>query len=142
MELEHIAAFDRQTVVAVISAIVETDAERGYIDHYRFGVFPRADGGSMVIVMDCFLQLQASYNMLRIMAAMFLICLYSPGPALQTGDPPLCGKSGTPAAVCHRCLPRAENAAGYLIGGYGSAGGLLRREQMAGERPESDQPAG
>ena len=74
MELEHIAAFDRQTVVAVISAIVETDAELGYIDHYRFGVFPRADGGSMVIVMDCFLQLQASYNMLRIMAAMFLIC--------------------------------------------------------------------
>ena len=52
MELEHIAAFDRQTVVAVISAIVETDAERGYIDHYRFGVFPRADGGSMVIVME------------------------------------------------------------------------------------------
>lgn len=73
--LDHIAALDRQTVVDTISQIIDTGAERGYVDHYRFGVFPDGTGGSQVIVLDCFLQLQAANNMLRIMVAIFLACV-------------------------------------------------------------------
>ena len=75
VDLEHIAALDRQTVVDTISQIINTGAERGYVDHYRFGVFPNEDGGNTVIVLDCFLQLQASNNMLRIMVIIFLACV-------------------------------------------------------------------
>lgn len=73
--LDHIAALDRQTVVETVSRIIETGAERGYVDHYRFGVFSEQDGGSTIIVLDCFLQLQSANNMLRITVAIFLICV-------------------------------------------------------------------
>ena len=74
VDLEHIAALDRQTVVDTISQIINTGAERGYVDHYRFGVFPNEDGGNTVIVLDCFLQLQSANNMLHITIAIFLTC--------------------------------------------------------------------
>lgn len=45
--------------------------EPGYVDHYRFGIFPVEDGGSTVIVMDCFLQLQSVNNMT---VSIFLAC--------------------------------------------------------------------
>lgn len=48
---------------------------RGYVDHYRFGVFPDEAGGSTVIVLDCFLQLQAANNTLRITVIIFLACV-------------------------------------------------------------------
>ena len=75
VNLDHIAALDRQTVVDTISQIINTGAERGYIDHYRFGVFPNEDGGNTIIVLDCFLQLQSANNMLRITVAIFLTCV-------------------------------------------------------------------
>ncbi len=75
VNLEHIAALDRQTVVDVISQIIDTGAERGYVDHYRFGVFPDEGGGNTIIVLDCFLQLQSAHNLLRITAAIFLSCV-------------------------------------------------------------------
>ena len=74
VELEHIAALDRQTVADTIRQIINTGAERGYVDHYRFGIFPREEGGSTVIVLDCFLQLQAVNNMLGITVCIFLAC--------------------------------------------------------------------
>lgn len=46
VDLEHIAALDRQTVVDTVSRIVDAGTERGYVDHYRFGVFLDEDGGS------------------------------------------------------------------------------------------------
>lgn len=75
VNLDHIAALDRQTVVDAISRIINTGAKRGYVDHYRFGVFPNEDGGSTIIVLDCFLQLQSANNMLRITIAIFLTCV-------------------------------------------------------------------
>ncbi len=63
---EHIAALDRQSVVESIDEIISSGKSSGYVDYYRFKVFPSEDGGSTVIVLDCFRQLQASYNMLRI----------------------------------------------------------------------------
>lgn len=75
VDLEHIAAQDRQTVVDTVSRIVDTRTERGYVDHYRFGVFPGEDGGNTIIVLDCFLQLQSANNMLRITATIFSVCV-------------------------------------------------------------------
>lgn len=75
VNLEHIAALDRQTVVDTISQIIDAGTERGYVDHYRFGVFQEEDGGSTIIVLDCFLQLQAVNNMLRISVFIFLACI-------------------------------------------------------------------
>ncbi len=75
VSLDHIAAFDRHTVVDTISQIIDTGAERGYVDHYRFGVFPDKDGRSTIIVLDCFLQLQSANNLLRITGAIFLNCV-------------------------------------------------------------------
>ncbi len=75
INLDHIAALDRQNVVGAISRIIDTGAKRGYVDHYRFGVFPDEDGGSTIIVLDCFLQLQSANNLLRITAAIFLSCV-------------------------------------------------------------------
>ena len=71
----RIAALDRHTVANTVSKIIETGAIRGYVDYYRFGVFPDEDGGNTIIVLDCFLQLQSAYNMLCITVAIFLICV-------------------------------------------------------------------
>ena len=73
--LEHIAALDRQMAANTVNQIIDTGAKRGYIHHYRFGVFPDENGGSTIIVLDCFLQLQSTNNMLRITAAIFLSCV-------------------------------------------------------------------
>lgn len=71
----RIAALDRHTVANTVSKIIETGAIRGYVDYYRFGVFPDEDGGNTIIVLDCFLQLQSAYNMLCITVAIFLVCV-------------------------------------------------------------------
>lgn len=75
VDLEHIAALDRQTMVDTVSRIVDSGTERGYVDHYRFGVFPDEGCGATIIVLDSFLQLQSANNMLRITAAIFLACV-------------------------------------------------------------------
>ena len=75
VNLDHIAALNRQTVVDTINQVINTEAERGYVDHYRFGVFPNEDGGNTIIVLDCFLQLQSANNMLHITIAILLTCV-------------------------------------------------------------------
>lgn len=75
VNLDHIAALNRQTVVDTINQVINTEAERGYVDHYRFGVFPNEDGGNTIIVLDCFLQLQSANNMLYITIAILLTCV-------------------------------------------------------------------
>ena len=74
VELEHIAALDRQSVVDTVDQIIASGLEQGYEGYYRFGVFPEEDGGSTVIGVDCFLQLQSAYHMIRIIVAVFLAC--------------------------------------------------------------------
>ena len=75
VDLEHIAALDRQTVVDTVSQIMDTGKSRGYVGYYRFGIFSGENGETTVIVLDCFLQLQAVNNMLRITMATFLACI-------------------------------------------------------------------
>ena len=72
---EHIAALDRQTVVASIDEIVSSGKDRGYVEYYRFRVFEEKAGGSTIIVLDCFLQLQAAYNMLRVTLLVSASCI-------------------------------------------------------------------
>lgn len=74
VNMNHIAAFDRQTALERIEAILAEQRERGYVDHYRYGVFPNDEGGHMVIVLDCFMQLQATGNTLRMVITIFLAC--------------------------------------------------------------------
>ena len=74
VDLDHIAALDRQTVVNTINQIMDTGTEQGYVDHYRFGIFSDEDGGKTIIVLDCFLQLQSANTMLRITTFIFLAC--------------------------------------------------------------------
>nr|WP_325219192.1 HAMP domain-containing sensor histidine kinase [uncultured Oscillibacter sp.] len=74
VNLEHIAAFDRHSVTETISKVIQAGGSRGYVDYYRFGLFPSEDGGSTMIVMDCFLMLQAADNMLRITVIIFCVC--------------------------------------------------------------------
>ena len=74
VNLEHIAAFDRHSVTETISKVIQAGGSRGYVDYYRFGLFPSEDGGSTMIVMDCFLMIQAADNMLRITVIIFLVC--------------------------------------------------------------------
>lgn len=75
VNLDHIAALDRWTVVNTIRQIIDTGAKQGYVDHYRFGVFPDENGGTTIIVLDCFLQLQSTENMLHITVSVFLSCV-------------------------------------------------------------------
>ena len=74
VDLEHIAAFDRHSVTETISKVIQAGGSQGYVDHYRFGLFPSEDGGSTMIVTECFLMLQAADNMLRITVLIFLVC--------------------------------------------------------------------
>lgn len=74
VSLDHIAALDRQTVVTTVGEIVTRESPRGYVDQYRFGSFTDQSGGSTLIVVDCFLQLQSTYSMIRVIVAAFLIC--------------------------------------------------------------------
>ena len=70
----HIAALDRQTVVSCINQILDSGADHGYIDYYRFRVFQNESGGSTIIVLDNFLQLQTAYHMFRITLLVSLSC--------------------------------------------------------------------
>lgn len=74
VDTDHIAALDRQTVVESVSDILRAGADRGYEGYYRYGVFADGDGGSTIIVLDCFLQLQAVYNTLRVTLLVSVSC--------------------------------------------------------------------
>ena len=70
----HIAALDRQTVVECVNEILRSGRQSGYVDYYRFGIFSREDGGSTIVVLDCFLQLQSAYHILRLTLLASLAC--------------------------------------------------------------------
>ena len=74
VDTDHIAGLDRQTVVECVNDILADGGSRGYVEYYRFGVFEDQGGGSTVIVLDCFLQLQSAYNMLRVTLLVALAC--------------------------------------------------------------------
>ena len=74
VDIDHIAAVDRQAVVESINEILSSDRPRGYANYYRYGIFHHEDGGSTIVVLDCFLQLQFAYNALRITVIVAISC--------------------------------------------------------------------
>lgn len=74
VDLAHIAAVDRQTVITTIEEIVSQDKSRGYAGYYRFGSFENENGDFTLVVMDCFLQLQSAYATIRIVIVSFVLC--------------------------------------------------------------------
>lgn len=72
---EHIAALDRQAAIESIDQIVSSGRDHGYVGYYRFQVFRDEGGGSTIIMLDCFRQIQAIYNMLRIMLLVVASCV-------------------------------------------------------------------
>ncbi len=74
VNIDHIAALDRDTVVESINEIISSADTQGYNGYYRFHVFSNEDGGSTIVVMDCFLQLQSAYHMLRLTLLISLAC--------------------------------------------------------------------
>ncbi len=72
----HIAALDEEQVIPLIEEILKGDKTKGFKDQYRYGVF--VDGADKtVIVMDCFLQLQALYSMFRLILIAVMFCIFS-----------------------------------------------------------------
>ena len=75
VDLDHIAALDRQTVVSTIEKIVSKGTAKGYVGHYRFGSYADENGGCTLVVLDCFMLLQSAYSMFRMTAEIFALCV-------------------------------------------------------------------
>ena len=75
VDAEHIAALDRQMVVEWVGNILDGGKHSGYTSYYRYGVFAEPDGGTTIVVLDCFLQLQGAGGVLRISLLAAGVCL-------------------------------------------------------------------
>lgn len=75
VDLDHIAALDRQMVLSSVSEILDSGRTAGYTGHYRYAVFKESNGSSTIIVLDRFLQLQGANNVLRITVLASLACV-------------------------------------------------------------------
>ena len=75
VDAEHIAALDRRMVVEWVGNILDGGKHSGYTSYYRYGVFAEPDGGTTIVVLDCFLQLQGAGGVLRISLLAAGVCL-------------------------------------------------------------------
>ena len=75
VDVEHIAALDREMVMERVEEILDSGRTSGYSGYYRYGVFDQGEDGQTIVVLDCFLQLQAANNVLRLTILVSLICI-------------------------------------------------------------------
>ena len=75
VDAEHIAALDRRMVVEWVGNILDGGKHSGYTSYYRYGVFAELGGGTTIVVLDCFLQLQGAGGVLRISLLAAGVCL-------------------------------------------------------------------
>lgn len=75
VDTEHIAAMDRQSIINRIGEIIEDGKTSGYSDYYRYRIFSESDGGTSIILLDYFQQLQSFYNLLRVALMVSLLCV-------------------------------------------------------------------
>lgn len=75
VDTDHIAALDRKRVVEQVEYILDSGRTSGYSGYYRYGIFNEEDGGQTIVVLDCFLQLQAASNVLRLTLLASLACV-------------------------------------------------------------------
>ena len=76
VNVDHIAAIDRQSAVSCIGEILSSDENSGYLEHgrYRYQVFQDKDSSTIVVV-NCFLQTQAMTNVLDATVLVGLACV-------------------------------------------------------------------
>ena len=75
VDTDHIAALDRKRVVEQVEQILDSGKDAGYSGYYRYGIFDEDDGGKTIVVLDCFLQIQAANNVLRLTLLASLACV-------------------------------------------------------------------
>ena len=75
VDIEHIAALDREMVVERVADILEAGRAAGYSGYYRYGVFDQVEEGTVIVVLDCFLQMQAAGSVLRLTVLASLSCV-------------------------------------------------------------------
>ena len=73
--MEHIAALDREKVIHQVEQILDGGKSSGYSGYYRYQVFDDGEEGQTIVVLDCFLQLQAANNVLRLTLLASLACI-------------------------------------------------------------------
>lgn len=75
VDMEHIAALDREKVIQQVEQILDGGKNSGYSGYYRYQVFEDGEEGQTIVVLDCFLQLQAANNVLRLTLLASLACI-------------------------------------------------------------------
>lgn len=72
LDSEHIAIMSEEQLRDMIAQAIGSGKDRGYINYYRFGIFPNDDGTSMVILLDCYLRLQTRLVVTQVCIAVSL----------------------------------------------------------------------
>ena len=75
VDMEHIAALDQEKVIQQVEQILDGGKSSGYSGYYRYQVFDDGEEGQTIVVLDCFLQLQAANNVLRLTLLASLACI-------------------------------------------------------------------
>ena len=74
LDLDHIAALDRGDIFDMTARLAASGHSAGYEDCYRYRFFEE-ESGSTLVILDCFLQLEAFYAVLRLTVLIFFCCL-------------------------------------------------------------------
>lgn len=70
VDASHIAQLDEAEVRATTGDILNSKSGSGYYERYRYRIFTEDDGSGMIIVVDCFQQLQSADVLLVISAVL------------------------------------------------------------------------
>lgn len=70
LDTSHIAQLDEAEARSAVSSMLAQRLESGYYQRYRYHVYTEDDGSGMIIVVDCFQQLQSSRTLLIISVAL------------------------------------------------------------------------
>ena len=75
VDAEHIAPMEEDDIAEIAEQAWEGGKARGYLGSYRYAAFSDEDGARTVIILDCYLQQQSMFTMLRIGLATSLACI-------------------------------------------------------------------
>ncbi len=74
VDIQNISSLDDDDAVALAQSILDSGKNEGYHDYYRFHVYDNGSEGTSVIVVDCFVQMQAQRNIAAITIGVMVIC--------------------------------------------------------------------
>ncbi len=70
LDTSHIAPLGQTEARSAVTGVLAQDLESSYYQRYRYHVYTEDDGSGMIIVVDCFQQLQSSRTLLIISVAL------------------------------------------------------------------------